>query len=93
MVTASGEAGHRGLLLRGGRHAPLVPGVRLVEQQETQRRVVGPRHEAHVPGLGDRAELELAVADDLAVAVRPLDRLVHLDQQCARRQLRRFSSV
>ncbi len=50
--------------------------VGLVDQEELQRRVLRRRHQPDVPRLVDLPELDLAVAEDLAVALSPADRLL-----------------
>src|SRR5690606_37800442 len=83
------EARERGLGLRGAA-AALGGLVRLLDEQHLERGVRRLRHQADVPRLVELADLELAVAEDLAVALRPADRLLagaHLELQRRRRQL------
>src|SRR6266545_3942545 len=83
------EAREAGLLLRGSA-AGLGGLVRLLDEEDLQRGILRRRHEADIPWLVDLAELELTLAEDLAVTLRPADRLLaraDLEQQGRRGQL------
>src|SRR5687767_7213847 len=62
------QARQRGLLLCASR-ASLGDAVSLLDEEHLQRRILRRRHHAEVPWLVDFAELEFAVAKDLAVAL------------------------
>src|SRR4029079_4254444 len=83
------QARERRLLLRAAT-AALGVLVGLLDQQKVERRVLRRRHPAEVPRLVDLAELDLAVAEDLAVALRPAEAFferAHLEEQRRGRQL------
>jgi len=72
--------------LFGAARAGFAGCIGLFDEQHLQRRIFGLGHHADVPRLVDLADLDLAVAEDLAVALRPADgffaRLHFEEQRC-----------